>query len=188
MSVMGIDPSLTSTGIVMLSANEEFESSAIQATTRGVERLAEIREAIWDAADTWFELPRLVAIESYAFGARGAAMFSLGELGGVLRWSLYSWHVPYIDVPPSQVKKFATGHGNAKKDEIMLAVYKRWGVEFHTSDEADAYVLARIALALTEGDDKLTEFQREVVKALKSKEPERFKEMVEWTERGSSSR
>lgn len=170
MSVMGIDPSLTSTGLVTLSPNGDYESNAIQPTERGMERLTEIREAVWDAADAWFDFPQLVAIEGYAFGARGAAMFSLGELGGVLRWSLHSWHIPYIDVPPSQVKKFATGKGNSKKDEIMLAVYKRWGVEFKTSDEADAYVLARIALALTEGDDKLTEFQREVVKALRSKE------------------
>lgn len=163
MSVMGIDPSLASTGIVVLTGTAPL-SKAITTNTSGVARLAVLEYAVATFAE--YHLPELTAIEGYAFGARGAAMFSLGELGGVLRLLFHRHGLRFIDVPPSQVKKFATGRGNAKKDEIMLAVYKRWGVEFKTSDEADAYVLARIALALTEGDDKLTEFQREVIKSL----------------------
>ncbi len=185
MSVMGIDPSLTSTGMVVLWGTGE-QWRALTSKRRGVERIRDLADPLIETAEK--TRPDLIAIEGYAFGAKGRALFDLAEFGGVLRYNLWLGGHNYIDVPPSTVKKFATGRGNAKKDEIMLAVYKRWGVEFHTSDEADAYVLARIALALTEGDRNLTEFQREVVKALRSKEPERFKEMVEWTERGTSSR
>lgn len=163
MSVMGIDPSLTSTGLAVLHG-DEAETRAVSSKRKGIERIEDLMDWLMEAAEE--SHPSLVAIEGYAFGARGRAVFDLAEFGGVLRYRLWRSGWPYIDVPPSMVKKFATSRGNAKKDEIMLAVYKRWGMEFHTSDEADAYVLARIALALTEGDRNLTEFQREVIKSL----------------------
>lgn len=170
MSVMGIDPSLTSTGYVALLDDGGMEAGTVVCGgTRGMERLEQISGLLMSIATQ--RHASLIAIEGYAFGAKGAAMFSLGELGGVIRHRLWKNGFSYIDVPPTMVKKFATGHGNSKKDEIMLAVYKRWDEEFRTSDEADAYVLARIALALTEGDDNLTEFQRDVIKALQSKQP-----------------
>jgi hypothetical protein len=48
-------------------------------------------------------------------------------------------------VPPMTLKKFISGKGNAKKDEIMLQIYKRYGVEINENNAADAYGLARIA-------------------------------------------
>jgi hypothetical protein len=58
------------------------------------------------------------------------------------------------------------GRGNTKKDEVRLAVFKRWSFEAKTNDEIDAYVLARIGLAYLGYDDDLTKPQREVVEAL----------------------
>ncbi len=75
--------------------------------------------------------------------------------------------VAFLVVPPARLKKFACGKGNAKKDEIRLAVYKRWGFEAPTNDEVDAYVLARIGLAYLGYDDKLIKPQLEVIKDLK---------------------
>ena len=54
--------------------------------------------------------------------------------------------IKYKIVTPGELKKFITGKGQAKKDLILLNVFKRWGVEFDNSDLADAYGLSRMAL------------------------------------------
>ena len=51
----------------------------------------------------------------------------------------------YDIIPPNTLKKFITGKGNAKKELMLLKVYKRWGVEFNDNNMADAYSLAKKA-------------------------------------------
>ena len=67
----------------------------------------------------------------------------------------------------TRVEKVRHRPRNAKKDEVRLEVYKRWGFEAPTNDEVDAYVLARIGLAYLGYDDKLIKPQLEVIKDLK---------------------
>ena len=43
------------------------------------------------------------------------------------------------------LKKFATGKGNSKKQEVLMQIYKRWGLEFNDDNAADAYTLGRMA-------------------------------------------
>ena len=53
--------------------------------------------------------------------------------------------VPYR---PTEVKKFATGTGNADKKKMMAEASKRWpDVPFMTHDEADAYFLLHLHLS-----------------------------------------
>jgi len=74
--------------------------------------------------------------------------------------------IKWIEITPSQVKKFATGMGNCGKDIVLQQVYKRWGMEFKTSDEADAFVLAKIGTILLGHKEKLIKAQEEVIDAL----------------------
>jgi crossover junction endodeoxyribonuclease RuvC len=43
------------------------------------------------------------------------------------------------------LKKYATGKGTSKKQEMLMQIYKRWHVEFNDDNAADAYALARLA-------------------------------------------
>ena len=43
----------------------------------------------------------------------------------------------YETLSPSQVKKYATGSGTAKKEQMIEAAYNRWNVQL-TDNEADA--------------------------------------------------
>jgi Holliday junction resolvasome RuvABC endonuclease subunit len=69
------------------------------------------------------------------------------ELGGILRFILWQEGIPYRVVSPSVVKKFVTGTGAAKKELMMMEVFKRWAYSSSVNDEADAFALAQLGLA-----------------------------------------
>lgn len=139
--VVGIDPSLTSTGI----ATDELE--AIHTDMKGPARLVRIRDRILDivcAEDVG------VVIEGYSFAQRNTRAHAAGELGGVIRVALYESGIPYVDVPPPNRAKFATGKGNASKSEVVSAVSARTGLVFAgkgSDDLCDAWVLQEMGLA-----------------------------------------
>lgn len=159
--VLGIDPSLTSSGFVVLLDTDMVERMAFQSKRSGVPRLLEIEQKAVDLINKY--APSMIAIETCFAGIRGGTAIALGELSGILRTAIYRKGNGWIDVAPAQVKKFATGKGVADKDQMLMQVYKRWSIEFRTHDEADAYVLAQIARAVLDGTDGLTQFQKEVV-------------------------
>ena len=78
--------------------------------------------------------------------ANGQYALQMGALHYLLRLYLYRHTVDYKVIAPGTLKKFVTGKGNAKKDLMLLKVYKKWGEEFEVDDLADAYGLARMAL------------------------------------------
>lgn len=85
----------------------------------------------------------LVVVEGYSFGSQGRATFSVGELGGAVRVKLFERGVPFVEVSPAVLKKFATGSGSAGKDGVLLAAARRGGKLFAgmSNDEADAFWL-----------------------------------------------
>lgn len=110
-------------------------------------------------------------MEAYAMGIRGGQVFSIGEGGGATKLALVQRYgvedsIAYPTlVSPSALKKFVTSKGTAKKNEILLAVYRKWGIDFGGQDDmADAYGLARIAAALLSGTEHA--YEQEVVNAL----------------------
>ncbi len=176
MHIVGIDLSLTGTGYYVLKTTAPHTYGRIEARKlRGVERLEYIREKLepiiigyqridMDGVDMRLDdQPDLVCLEGYSFGSQGRAVFQIGELGGVIRLMLHQRGINWIEISPSSVKKFATGKGNSKKDQVMLGVYKKWGFEAPTSDEADAFVLAHIGQAVIDyRPEELTKAQIEV--------------------------
>jgi crossover junction endodeoxyribonuclease RuvC len=73
------------------------------------------------------------------------AALKLGELAAIVKLALYEREKIFpLQVSPMTLKKFAAGKGNAKKQEMLLQMYKRWGVEFNDDNAADSYALARL--------------------------------------------
>ncbi len=68
---------------------------------------------------------------------------------GAFMAELHKWcnarNVPVTGVPVGTIKKFATGHGNASKMEVLMAVEKRYGVLAQDDNEADAVALLEYA-------------------------------------------
>jgi crossover junction endodeoxyribonuclease RuvC len=146
-NILGLDPSLSSTGIIVLDSkgNIVYEASLKTKQLRGMKRLKFIKDEILLVTKK-FNITQ-VFIESYAFGVvQSRSKFNLGELGGVIRLTLYENNIEYEDIAPPTLKKYVTGYGNADKIMMVEAVHKRWGKDFgKDSDKADAFGLAKMA-------------------------------------------
>jgi len=142
MFIVGLDLSLTSTGICVNGA-----TSAITSKHKEVWRLKDIRDQLF-----LYLLERKVqgaVIEGYAFSARNSQSHKIGELGGVVRLLLHEMMIPFVDVPPTSRAKFATGRGNAAKTEVISAVSARTGLIWSgksADDECDAWLLEEMGL------------------------------------------
>lgn len=68
-----------------------------------------------------------------------------GMVHGGVRTMLQEEGIPYGMIPPTSLKKYATGKGTAGKPEMAVAAFKRGGVEFSDDNQCDAwwcYVMA----------------------------------------------
>jgi hypothetical protein len=140
--LLGLDLSLTSTGYSCGLVN-----GVIASKERGVVRLKEIAEAIKKLI---LELNiEVVILEGYSFASRSGQAFSIGELGGVVRLTLHELGVPYIEVPPTCRAKFATGRGNASKNEVISSISAKTGIIWGNpgaDDKCDAWILEEMGL------------------------------------------
>lgn len=156
MRVMGLDMS-TKTGLavvdgsgkVILSEQVTFPKlTGMPRINAIVGRIMELREAA---------KPDLILIEDYAVGKFASAAIVGIELGGVLRFILWQEGIKWVPIAPTSLKKFVFGSGKAKKEQMMMEVYKRWGYTSETNDIADAVGLAHMGLAMLGQGVKCTE-------------------------------
>ncbi len=162
---IGIDQSYSGFAITSISLDGAFYTEVYEGRGRGVERLFDLQRFLGTYLE-WSTNVRGVAIEGYAYGAQMAHM--AGELGGMVKLELRSWffepetinaRYPLI-IPPSVLKKYITGKGQGvKKNQILLNVYKKWGVEFMDDNAADSYSLARIAAGMAD-----LEYEKDIIK------------------------
>lgn len=111
-----------------------------------------------------------VFIESYAFSANMNSLTVLAEVTGIIKYVIWNFQKTWpVAIPPSTIKKWTTGKGNAKKEDIKLALYKKYGLEFETSDEADAYALGDLGWHLVYPDRprrKLIGVERDILQKI----------------------
>ena len=147
MRAVGIDPS-TKTGVAVVSAEPEgpevLHSAEVRSPHKGLKRAIDIGEQVRVVLLKYS--PDLVVIEGYGFG-NAHTLATLVEVGTMIRYKLHSVVPDYTEVAPNALKKFVTGNGNAKKDRMMLEVFKRWSFE-GTDNECDAVGLAMFGLAM----------------------------------------
>lgn len=96
-----------------------------------------------------------LSLEGYAMGAKGQ-VFSIGENTGVLKNKMMKSRIKFDVPPPTVIKKFATGKGNANKEmmwdffleETKFNFFQKLGQEEKknwnpVSDLVDSYFLAK---------------------------------------------
>ena len=99
-----------------------------------------------------------VGLEGYAYGASGRAIFQIAENCGLLKYKLWEAGIAVDVIPPTKVKKDATGKGNADKRKMVDAFMLDTGIDLQklitpnrrsigspVSDIADAYFICKAA-------------------------------------------
>lgn len=149
---MGVDPGVAPALVVLgsdlavpITDQKEFAPHKGKKDKLSMARFEKI--ATWILDRVIAHKPNLVVLEGYAFG-NSKTLVTLVSIGAVVRYLLFSNGFPYIEVAPTQLKKFCGSSGLAKKDEIRLEAFKKWGFEHPSNDVVDAYVLAQVGMYL----------------------------------------
>jgi Holliday junction resolvasome RuvABC endonuclease subunit len=160
---VGIDQSLTGFALSVVSVEfpQQHRTWVFRSQYKGVQRLRDIQKwmlGIFENLEREELYIQDVAMEGTVLASHSALL--LGELSATVKltcWEyFFTWIGPQktpLQIPPMTLKKYATGKGNAKKQEMLLQIYKRWGVEFNDDNAADAYALARLAAEAFEGGE-----------------------------------
>lgn len=158
--VLGLDQSLTSTGVVVIrhtvESDEVIYYGALQTKPTGLDDYADVLARANDIAERVLNIVDMykvtdIAIEGLSFGSKGNATRNLAMLFAIICTKLQITN-PYT-VPPTTLKKFATGNGRADKKQVLEAV-KIHNESFYDElsemtiaagkyDLADGYFLAR---------------------------------------------
>jgi len=155
--VVGIDPSLTNTGIAALLNGAPIAVNRIGHGTRNgnsyahrSDRIVSQCRAVIDTLTCDFGIhgPKTIDLAVMEGPAYGANLPSAHDRAGLF-WGLYSAlrakHVPTVIIPPATAKKWATGHGDATKKVVLCAARQWWpGLRIADDNVADALVLAAI--------------------------------------------
>lgn len=146
--IAGIDPSLQKTGLIIMNSQGKVLAEELikPKKLKSIARLKYIKDQLMKHLKE--HKVTIVAIESYSFGSRGRATFSLGELGGVLRLALVENNYRYFDVSPSSLKSFVAENGAADKVMMRQAVIRKYRLDISEDNICDAYGLARMCLSL----------------------------------------
>lgn len=175
MPFLGIDQSLTATGVCLVG--DDGKPSALftvdPGSRRGAERLSFVKEAV---STLLGPIVQFVCFEGYSYDST-SRQHALGEVGGVLKLLVYEHHLPYLEVSPASLKKFATGKstasskrdGASKGDMIMAAEAE--GIAVADDNQADAYFLATVARFFFTKERPLKRAQMEVLRQLAAPQP-----------------
>ena len=138
MKVVGLDLSLTSTGIAIADEVTNHSCYTLKPKQRGHERLAAILARIMvEASDA-----DLAVVEGPSYGSTGSAFHQLAGLWWLITQNLWDLNIPYAEIAPGTLKKFATGSGTAGKDAMLLATARRFPSFSGDNNAADALWLA----------------------------------------------
>jgi crossover junction endodeoxyribonuclease RuvC len=147
--ILALDPSLTATGWTVGTPNNGTPHIGTITTNppTNEQRLLTIASQIRQLVR--HHQPTIVALEDLAYGAKGAGLTALAGLHWTIRCMLHGQHVRPLVVASTAIKKYATGAGNAKKDDVYAAAIRRLNYTGNSRDEADAlWLYALVADAL----------------------------------------
>ena len=171
MKIVGIDYSLTCPAICISSGNSYLESEFFYLTDNkkhadvfdraqgSFHKEYKTEQERYDNIASFFmsKLPPpkecKIFIEDYSFGSRGK-VFHIAENCGIMKHKLWESGYTFECVPPTVIKKHATGKGNADKEKMVAAFKELTGVDLHdmilgsrklaspVSDIVDAFYIA----------------------------------------------
>lgn len=162
---LAIDPSISSTGISVLSMNDDnkfllhYKTSLIPKTNKETDRTRfKKKYALYDMFSFCLDHIQhnlridlsFAIFEDYSYGSIGH-LAHLGELNGIYKLELAKRKIEFDVIAPSSIKKIVTGSGKATKDEVAKKlpqfVLNYDHFKFNNNDETDS-VAVGVAYAI----------------------------------------
>lgn len=126
MRVLGIDPSLKSTGYGLIEyTGQEYSVLAYGTIKPTVSKLFhlkinEIKNKIEEIIDTYN--PEEVAIENTFYAQNVKTALTLGQVRGAALIAIASKDRPLFEYSPLEIKKAVTGYGQADKNQVSIMI------------------------------------------------------------------
>jgi crossover junction endodeoxyribonuclease RuvC len=136
--VLGVDLSLTATGLATVD-------EAYTVTIRGDTELDRLRRIVGTVAGLARPMD-LVVLEGLSFNSHTGKQAERSALHWMVRDRLDLDGVPVAICPPTVRARYATGRGNAGKDQVMIACVQRLPILVSNNNEADAAWLLALGL------------------------------------------
>ena len=142
-TILGVDPSLTNTGIVVVRDGAVVLETLIQSEPDMLrpDRLLKLDDEFSALLKKWD--PALVAMEAEIWTSSQAQSSDQGAVQAVYQMLIREYNLRFLSVNVSHVKKYV---GAKEKDQVLLQVYKRYKREIMDHNIADAFVIAQIGL------------------------------------------
>ncbi|NKY60389.1 hypothetical protein [Nocardia flavorosea] len=150
--VVGLDLSLTSTGIAAWDARGDIRTHRIRSkgakTDTWRQRRARINRLADQVTDS-ISFDAFVLVEAPAYGSSTGSVWDRAGLWWRVVDTLHDIGCTVLPIEPTVLKRFATGKGNADKDAVLAAVVRRYlDIEVTGNDVADAVALLDIGMHL----------------------------------------
>jgi Holliday junction resolvasome RuvABC endonuclease subunit len=169
--VVGIDPSLSGTGIAAVSGSMVIDYYGW--TTKKTEQKrnsrlswmkfpakADERDRVWRTetvagwvSDVVLYLQRkyrkdaFIALEGYSFNSRSSRASDIHELCGLIKLHLWREEIPVRIYPPSTLKMAVTGRGDADKGDMKIACFRKFNLEVTEIGSAGENIADAVLLA-----------------------------------------
>lgn len=142
--VAGLDVSLTGTAIATAGGTVRIPTKGKRKDTLIVrhQRLQNIARQTLEAVG----IVDLAVIEGPSYHSVGGSPWDRGGLWWLIVDGLLDREIPTAVMPPMCRAKYATGSGAARKQHVIDAVEKTYGVTVGSDDEADAIALRAAGL------------------------------------------
>jgi crossover junction endodeoxyribonuclease RuvC len=147
--VLGLDLAMTRTGYALVAEDSGRIVRVGEITTNPTnpheQRLLHIATQVVALVDA-YEPYAIFAEDAIGVGGRMRTAITIGKVHGAVLAALARRDMSVGYWSPGEIKKAATGNGNASKAEMILAARDRWdGVDISISDnEADALWCAEL--------------------------------------------
>ena len=133
MRVLGIDPSLKSTGYGLIEYTDQEYSVLTYGTIKPtgskllLHKINEIKNKIEEIIDTF--KPEEVAIENTIYMQNIKTALILGQVRGAALIAVASQDRPLFGYSPLEIKKAVTGYGQADKNQVSIMIKTLLNIE-----------------------------------------------------------
>lgn len=165
MRIVGIDPSLSRTGICII-ADADVQTYSVTGSSKL--NLFQRQRALVNGVLRHLKRGDVAVFEDFGISARFAPSGRFCErieLCGMLKLASYAvTNFPWLSLSPTMLKSFVAGKSSAHKEDMLEAVRTKWSVPVQNDDEADAFGLARYAQAMLFQEKQYAKLQQKFEK------------------------